>query len=528
MKRPAFRLVSPAVVTLAVASLLASAAPARAAEPAGYEHFHTYAEMETLIDAAVADHPQIAHKLSIGQSYEGREIWAVKISDNVATDENEPEVFFNGLTHGRERLSAEMALHIIEFLTNGYATDARIAEVVDSREVWVVPMLNPDAAEFDFSAGSFRTWRKNRQPIPDSSAIGIDLNRQFGFMWNCCGGSSANPASDNYHGPEPWYAPEVRAYRDFIDGRVVDGRQQIRLSISWHSAGRMVLWPYGYTRQDVPDTMSYDDWRAMKALGQQMAALNGYRAQQGSDLYIVDGDQDDWTYHEHRIFSYTFEMAKGADKRYYPTAAEVASELANNEAPVLLMLEQADCPFRAAGLEATHCGPLNDDFEAERGWTLASTSGTGWQRSIPEASSTAAGAKQLADVPSGQSDLVTDATSDLDPNANDVDGVTTALSRRITLGPGKWTVKFRFTFAHDAAATSADYLRLGVVRGATANAIWTARGKAAERNASWTTRTLSLTAYAGQTIQLKFTAADGAADNLVEAAVDNVRVYQKP
>jgi aminopeptidase S len=88
-------------------------------------------------------------------------------------------------------------------------------------------------------------------------------------------------------------------------------------------------------------------------------------------------------------------------------------------------------------------------------------------------------------------------------------------------------VKFRFTFAHDAAATPADYLRLGIVRGGSTNAIWTASGKSAERNAAWTTKTFSLTAYAGQTIRLKFTAVDGAADSLVEAAIDNVRVYQK-
>ena len=512
-----------------MACLIALAAPTSAAEPAGYEHFHTFAEAEALIDSAVTDHPDLVDKLSIGQSYEGRAIWAVKISDNVATDEGEPEVFFNGLTHGRERLSAEMALHIIELLTNGYGTDARITGLVNSREIWVVPMLNPDGAEYDFSGGTFHTWRKNRQPIPDSSAIGVDLNRQFGFMWGCCGGSSGNPASDYYRGPEPWFAPEVRAYRDFINSRVVGGRQQIRMSISWHTAGRMVLWPYGYTRQDVPDTMSYDDWLAMRALGRQMAALNGYRAQQGSDLYIVDGDQDDWLYYEHRIFAYTFEMAKGAQLRYYPTAAEVAAELANNVAPVLLMLEHADCPFRAAGLAATHCGPLNDDFEADRGWAFSPTTAAGaWERGIPLGSATAAGPKQLADVPSGQADLVTGAASNADPDAYDVDGVTTAMSPQITLGAGGWKLRFRFTFAHDAAATSADFLRVGVVRGGSTSAIWTVRGKSDERNAGWTTKTLSLSAYAGQTIRLKFTAVDGSADNLVEAAIDNVRVYRAP
>jgi aminopeptidase S len=106
--------------------------------------------------------------------------------------------------------------------------------------------------------------------------------------------------------------------------------------------------------------------------------------------------------------------------------------------------------------------------------------------------------------------------------------VTTILSAPITLGPGKWTIQLRFTFAHDASATSADFLRLGVVRGTRSTAIWTARGKQLERNAVWKTKSFSLSSYAGQTIRIKLSAADGAADNLVEAAVDNVRIFQKP
>ncbi len=91
--------------------------------PAGFEYFHTYAQNEQVIDDAVAAHPAIAMKFSIGTSYEGRQIWGIKISDNVATDENEPEVFIHGLTHARERASNEMALALIERLTDDYASD---------------------------------------------------------------------------------------------------------------------------------------------------------------------------------------------------------------------------------------------------------------------------------------------------------------------------------------------------------------------------------------------------------------------
>lgn len=353
--RRLLRSASSAWLALVVAmSLIAPAPVAAAGEPSGFEYFHTYAEVKAEIDAAVAAHPDIATSFSIGQSYEGREIWAMKISDNVATDEDEPEVFINAQIHARERISGELAMYLIDLLTSAYGTDQRITDIVDSREIWIVPMVNPDGAEYDMSDGVFRQWRKNRQPIPGSEAIGVDLNRQFAFKWSCCG-AGLSPFADMYRGPAPWFAPETRAYRDFVNSRVINGRQQIRVSLSVHAAGRLVMWPYSYTRRDVPSTMLYDDWLAFVALGHQMAALNGYRAQQGSDLYLLSGDQDDWAYHRHRIFAFAIEMAAGSPIRQYPTASQVAADLLRNRDALLLLLEQADCPYRAAGLAVAHC-----------------------------------------------------------------------------------------------------------------------------------------------------------------------------
>ena len=516
------------LLTLAVASLLMPGPAAAAGEPAGYEHFHTYAEVKAGIDAAVAGHPDIARSLSIGESYQGRQIWAVKISDNVAVDEDEPEVFINAQIHARERISNEMAMYLIDLLTSGYGDNQRLTDIVDSREIWIVPTVNPDGAEYDMSDGIFRKWRKNRQPIPGSDAIGVDLNRQFGFTWACCGGSSNKPSSDYYRGPSAWIAPEARAYRDFVESRVVKGRQQIRAILSLHAAGRQVLWPYAYTRTDVPRTMTRDDHRAFVALARQMAELNGYRAEQGSDLYIVDGDQDDWAYHDQRIFALTIEMAAGSRIRQYPSASEVAADLERNRPAVLLLLEQADCPYRLAGLGATRCGPLNDDFEISRGWTFSPDDGTGWERARPRYSATSAGVKQRGVAASGQAALVTGAARGAGAAANDVDGVTTTDSPTVELGTGAWTVSFRYTFAHNSSATSADYLRLSVVDGATTTALWTLNGSPTERNARWRTSTADLSAWAGKTIRLQFEAVDGGSDNIVEAVVDNVRVYQAP
>ncbi len=111
-----------------------------------------------------------------------------------------------------------------------------------------MPVMNPDGAEFDMSGGTWHTWRKNRQPIPNSTAIGVDLNRQFGYHWGCRG-SSAKPSSNTYRGPYPCSPrPRRDASATGSANRVVNGEQQIKVALGLHSAGGLVLWPYSYTK----------------------------------------------------------------------------------------------------------------------------------------------------------------------------------------------------------------------------------------------------------------------------------------
>ena len=257
--------------------------------PVGYEDFHTYAEMVAEVTAVADAHPDIVQRFSIGTSYKGRELLAAKVSDNVATDENEPEVLYEGLHHGDEHMSLEMTLTILHWLTEGYGTDERITDIVNGREIWLVFAVNPDGAEYDISSGTFRHARKNRQPNAGTTAVGTDLNRNYDYRWGLEGNTSANPKAITYRGPAAFSAPETRAMRDFLASRVVDGRQQIRASISFHEYGRLVMWPYGYTYSNVPSDMTSQDREALVALGKHLAGTNGYRAEQGSDLYLSAG-----------------------------------------------------------------------------------------------------------------------------------------------------------------------------------------------------------------------------------------------
>jgi carboxypeptidase T len=332
-------------------------ARARASDfPPADSGYHDYAEMTAQIAAAAAAHPSIVSRLSLGRSYEGREIWAVKISDNVGTDEPEPEVLFTHGQHAREHLTIEMGLYLLDELTTRYASDTRVARAVDSREVWIVFNVNPDGSEYDIATGSYRFWRKNRQSTRGSSYVGTDLNRNWAFRWGCCGGSSGSPSSDTYRGPFAFSAPETDAVRDFVDSRVVAGVQQIKAGIDFHTFSELVLWPFGWTYSDVTSGMSRDERDSFAALGRRMAATNGYTPEQSSDLYITDGSIDDWLWGVHRIFGYTFEMyPETSNPGFYPPDEVIARETARNRDAVLLLLENADCPYRTIGKESRYC-----------------------------------------------------------------------------------------------------------------------------------------------------------------------------
>jgi carboxypeptidase T len=507
--------------------------------PSSDSRYHSYCEMVTMIRQYAATYPSIMRRFTIGKTYQGRDIWAAKISDNVGVDENEPEVLFDGLHHAREHLTVEMTLYVMQLLTQNYGHTTtlgnRVTELVDNREIWIVFSVNPDGGEYDLTGNPYREWRKNRQPNTGSTYVGTDLNRNYGYRWGCCGGSSGSTASDTYRGRAAFSAPETQRMRDFIDSRVVGGRQQIRAAITFHTAGEQVLWPYGYTYTDVPGDMTVDDEAALEAMGRRMAGTNGYTPMQSSGLYITDGDEIDWAYGRHRIFIFTFEMypkSSGELSRFYPPDEVIARETARNREAVLYLVSQAWCPYSAIGKSATHCGVFFDDFEIGRGWKVnpfgtdtATTPETGaWQRSNP-VTTYSYGAKQLGTTTSGSLDLVTGAAAGQTAYRNDVDGVTSVRSPafRLQALPGQ-KLQFNFYFAHREDSSSADYLRIWIID-STAHKVFEELGTPVDDDAVWRSASINLDAFAGESVQILIEVADGGNNSLVvEAGIDDVRV----
>ena len=522
------------LLTLAMAATAAAAAPSTVAAadfPAKDSRYHTYAEMVAELDQAVADHPGIVQKFSIGQSYKGREIWAAKISDNVATDEPEPEVLIDALHHAREHLTVEQALAVMRWMTDDYGTDDTVTRLVDRRETFIVFMVNPDGGEYDLTGDPYRGWRKNRQPNSGTTAVGTDLNRNYDYRWACCGGSSGSKSSATYRGAKPFSAPETRAIRDFVKSRVVNGRQQITAAITLHTAGEQILWPYGYTRADVPSDMTADDHAALVALGRKMAAKNGYHAMQSSSLYITDGDEIDWAYGRYRIFMYTFELYPSHDDvstiaRFYPPDEVIGRETERNRSAILYLIDQAGCRYMLIGKKVSHCGPMFDDFEVATGWkanrfgTDTATAGA-FARTNPASTS-----KQLGTTTSGSKAIVTGGAAGSSAGSYDLDGGVTTYSSPLTQLPdptGKLT--FRYSFAHGTNSSTADYFRVYVqLADGTRTLVFEEKGGTESDKPAWSSKSLSMAPWAGQKVRIVLEAADLAPASLVEAQVDDVRI----
>jgi hypothetical protein len=502
--------------------------------PAADSNYHSYAEMTAETAALVAAYPGLVSRQSIGKTYENRDIWALKVSDNVATDEAEPEVLFTANQHAREHLTVEMAMYLLNELTSKYATDSRIKNIVDTREIWIIPSVNPDGAEFDVASGSYALWRKNRQPNTGTTAIGTDLNRNWGFQWGCCGGSSATPSSETYRGPSAFSAPETQRVRDFVLSRRIGGVQQIKTGIDFHTYAELVLWPYGYTTADTTTTMTADQRNTFASLGQNMAGTNGYTPEQASDLYIADGAIDDWLWGSQGVFAYTFEMyPTTSNPGFYPPDEAIPAQTSRNREAVLRLLEISDCPYKAIAKETQYCGVpsttiFSDDFETNKGWTLgASDTATlgRWERGDP-AATTSSGAKQLGTTVSGVDDLVTGRLAGAAAGDYDVDGgLTTITSPQITLTGGtSYTLSFSYYLAHGANSSTADYLRVKVA-GATTSTVFQELGSTVNDNGAWATATVAIpAAFDNQAVRIVVEAADASTASLVEAGIDDVVV----
>lgn len=263
--------------------------------------YHSYAELEADLQSLERAFPGLARLSTIGTSLENRNIYALKISDNVSLDEDETEVLFLGCHHAREWISVDVPFLLARFLLENYASDAGIRRAVDQSEVWIVPLVNPDGLEY--SIRFYRYWRKNRRFNADGS-FGVDLNRNYGYNWGYDDrGSSPNPSSDVYRGAEPFSEPETRAVRDFFFER------DFRALVSYHSYSQVILYPWGFTTAPTDKDGLLESLAASMSNLMQPANGRAYGfGRAGDSFYLTNGDTTDWAFGVAGIPAFTIEL----------------------------------------------------------------------------------------------------------------------------------------------------------------------------------------------------------------------------
>ncbi|GAA4754412.1 M14 family zinc carboxypeptidase [Flavisolibacter ginsenosidimutans] len=248
----------------------------------------TFAQMKKELDSMVLNYPALAKLDSIGHTYENRAIWALTISDNVNTNENEPEVLFTGMHHAREPLGMENLIFFMQYLLENYATNDRIKEIVDNRQLVFIPCLNPDGYVYNQTTNPAGggLWRKNRQPNSDGS-FGQDLNRNYGYGFDYPNnGSSDVTTDDNYHGDYAFQAMETQLMRDYLK------LHNFQFAVNYHAYGG--YWIHGYC---VPTgTLSGTDSAIIKTTGAMGTRYDFYEVGTPPETvgYTANGSSDDW------------------------------------------------------------------------------------------------------------------------------------------------------------------------------------------------------------------------------------------
>ncbi len=294
--------------------------------------YHTYAELTAALDSLASDNDDFAQKSSIGQSIEGRELWAIKISDNVDVDEDEPNVVLMGAHHAREWISVEVPLMIAEFLIEQYPNDPGIKTLVDGAQIWIVPMVNPDGHQYAVTQD--RLWRKNRRNNGNGS-FGVDLNRNYSYQWGGPG-SSGDTYSEIYRGPAPFSEPETQACRDFLQS------VQPKALISYHNFSQLVLFPWSYTDDAAPDKALLEGLAV--GMADLIKSVHGrtYVPEQGSELYLSSGDTTDWLYGLFGAPAFTIELRpKSVVPGFQLPESEIKPTFEENLPAALYLMEWA-------------------------------------------------------------------------------------------------------------------------------------------------------------------------------------------
>jgi len=284
--------------------------------------YFTYDTMQKKLNEWAEKYPEICRVESIGKSNENRDIFALKISDNPGLNEPEPAALLVGAHHAREWPSIEVPMAVAKKILEEYSTNEETKRLVDEREIWIVPMVNPDGVVYSMEKS--KMWRKNRRNNGNGT-YGVDLNRNYGYQWGNVGASNSG-SSDTYHGTGAFSEPESSALRDLMI------REKFQASISFHTYSELILYPFGYG-YNIPNP----DEKIFVKMAGEMAKFNGYEPKNSAELYPAMGDSDDYSYGDRKILCFTFELCS----TFIPNASQIPEFTQANVPAAMYLIDKA-------------------------------------------------------------------------------------------------------------------------------------------------------------------------------------------
>ena len=303
------------------------------------EVYHDFDEFMEFSQKLAQNNKDIVSLEVIGKSLHGRDIVNLRISTDLDKSHQKPGIVFMGGHHAREHISVEISIKLADYLVTEFRNkNPEVIKALKGREIHIIPLVNPDGAEYDIEKEKYRFWRKNLSQNNNGS-LGVDLNRNYGFKWGT-GGSSKNPNSNIYRGPKPFSEPETQTIKRFVEEN-----KNLTILTSFHSYSQLILYPWGHTYKSINNNK---DFQVHKIMAETMAQWNGYKPQQSSDLYITSGDTTDWSYGVHKIISFTFELDPKNQYQggFYPGDI-IDPTFQKNIKPFLYMIDHADNPYRS-------------------------------------------------------------------------------------------------------------------------------------------------------------------------------------
>ncbi|HST83028.1 MAG TPA: M14 family zinc carboxypeptidase [Kineosporiaceae bacterium] len=261
---------------------------------------------EEIVKAA-ATHPGIAKAVDLGRSLKGTPITAIRVTKGAATQKtpsSRPAVVFQAAQHAREWITPENVRRQLHYFLDNYGTDPEITKMVDTTDVWFIPVVNVDGYDLTFNP-EFRLWRKNVHDNNGDGQItvgdGVDPNRNFDYKWGYDNeGSSPSQDSETYRGTAANSEPETKVQDAFIK------KLRPKFMINYHSAAELLLYGVGWQTQ----TPSPDD-NLYKALVGDPAnpAVPGYEPELGAQLYTTNGETDGYMANKYDVMTVTPEMS---------------------------------------------------------------------------------------------------------------------------------------------------------------------------------------------------------------------------